>query len=83
MLLARALAKGLGQASSPIGAHLFPEDVVGPDAFSTGSIVRFGALPPSRANLAAIRAGYISVTPLHLDLTHRAMQEKLDALFAR
>ncbi len=43
-----------------------------------------GTTEPARdTDLAAIRAGYISVTPLHLDLTHRAMQEKLDTLFAR
>jgi 5'-nucleotidase len=43
-----------------------------------------GTTEPARdSDLAAIRAGYISVTPLHLDLTHRTMQEKLSTLFGR
>ena len=32
-------------------------------------------------DLAAINDGYIAVTPLHLDLTHRASLSKLEGLF--
>ncbi len=46
------------------------------------SYARGTSEPHDDTDLAAIRAGYISVTPLHLDLTHRAMQKKLGALFA-
>ncbi len=34
------------------------------------------------SDISAIRSGYISVTPLHLDLTHEAMRRKLGAKFA-
>jgi len=34
------------------------------------------------SDIAAIRSGHISVTPLHLDLTHEAMRRKLGAEFA-
>ena len=34
------------------------------------------------SDIAAVRAGYISVTPLYLDLTHEAMRRKLVAEFA-
>ena len=34
------------------------------------------------SDIAAIRSGHISVTPLHLDLTHEAMRRKLGAQFA-
>jgi 5'-nucleotidase len=37
--------------------------------------------PGADSDLAAVRAGAISVTPLHLDLTHREMHRKLGALF--
>ena len=33
-------------------------------------------------DVSAIRAGYVSVTPLHLDLTHEATRRKLAAQFA-
>ena len=33
-------------------------------------------------DVSAIRAGYVSVTPLHLDLTHEATRKKLAAQFA-
>jgi 5'-nucleotidase len=33
-------------------------------------------------DLAAVYAGYISVTPLLLDLTHRAMRERLASALA-
>ena len=33
------------------------------------------------SDLAAVRGGYISVTPLHLDLTHEAMRRRLRAEF--
>ncbi len=33
------------------------------------------------SDVAAIRAGHISVTPLHLDLTHEGMRRKLRTLF--
>src|SRR5262249_18586519 len=35
-----------------------------------------------QSDIAAIRSGHISVTPLHLDLTHEAMRRKLGAQFA-
>jgi 5'-nucleotidase len=34
-----------------------------------------------QADISAVREGYISVTPLHLDLTHEAMRRKLAAEF--
>ena len=34
------------------------------------------------SDIAAIRTGHISVTPLHLDLTHEGMRRKLGAQFA-
>jgi 5'-nucleotidase len=34
------------------------------------------------SDIAAIRSGHISVTPLHLDLTHQAMRRSLGAEFA-
>ena len=34
------------------------------------------------SDIAAIRSGHISVTPLHLDLTHEAMRRRLAAEFA-
>jgi len=34
-----------------------------------------------QADISAVREGYISVTPLHLDLTHEAMRRKLAAGF--
>jgi 5'-nucleotidase len=34
------------------------------------------------SDIAAIRSGHISVTPLHLDLTHEEMRRKLGAQFA-
>ncbi|MFI5003157.1 MAG: 5'/3'-nucleotidase SurE [Reyranellales bacterium] len=34
------------------------------------------------SDIAAVRSGYISVTPLHLDLTHEAMRRKLGQQFA-
>jgi 5'-nucleotidase len=34
------------------------------------------------SDIAAIRSGHISVTPLHLDLTHEDMRRKLGAQFA-
>ena len=34
-----------------------------------------------RTDLAAIAAGYVSVTPLHLDLTHRSSLQRLAGLF--
>jgi 5'-nucleotidase len=34
------------------------------------------------SDLYAVRHGYISVTPLHLDLTHEATRRKLAAQFA-
>lgn len=37
--------------------------------------------PAEDSDLAAVRAGYVSVTPLHLDLTHKAAQKKLAHLF--
>ena len=33
------------------------------------------------SDIAAIRSGHISVTPLHLDLTHEGMRRKLGAQF--
>lgn len=33
------------------------------------------------SDIAAIRDGHISVTPLHLDLTHEGMRRKLRTLF--
>ena len=35
------------------------------------------------SDIAAIRSGHVSVTPLHLDLTHDAMRRRLDAQFDR
>lgn len=34
-------------------------------------------------DISAVRAGYVSVTPLHLDLTHEAMRRRLAAHFAK
>lgn len=34
-----------------------------------------------QADISAVREGYVSVTPLHLDLTHEAMRRKLAAEF--
>jgi 5'-nucleotidase len=34
------------------------------------------------SDLSAVRGGYVSVTPLHLDLTHEATRRKLSAEFA-
>ena len=34
------------------------------------------------SDLTAVRSGYVSVTPLHLDLTHEATRRKLAAQFA-
>ena len=33
------------------------------------------------SDIAAVRSGHISVTPLHLDLTHEGMRRKLGAQF--
>jgi len=33
------------------------------------------------SDIAAVRSGHISVTPLHLDLTHEAMRRRLRAEF--
>lgn len=35
------------------------------------------------SDLAAVRGGYVSVTPLHLDLTHEGMRRKLAAHFEK
>ena len=35
----------------------------------------------NKNDIAAIRDGHISVTPLHLDLTHEGMRRKLRAVF--
>jgi 5'-nucleotidase len=35
------------------------------------------------SDIAAVRSGYVSVTPLHLDLTHEATRRKMRALFAQ
>ncbi len=70
--LARALAKGLGQTSESIGANLFPEDAIGPNAFSPGHMaVRSGSLPPTRANLAVLRAARAMVVVVER-LSHEA-----------
>ncbi|MEX0907907.1 MAG: 5'/3'-nucleotidase SurE, partial [Gemmatimonadota bacterium] len=37
--------------------------------------------PAADSDLAAVRAGYVSVTPLHLDLTNKTAQKKLAPLF--
>ncbi len=37
--------------------------------------------PDDEADVVAIRSGYVSVTPLHLDLTHEATRRKLAAEF--
>lgn len=34
------------------------------------------------SDITAVRAGYVSVTPLHLDLTHEATRRKFGSLFA-
>jgi 5'-nucleotidase len=34
------------------------------------------------SDLTSVRSGYVSVTPLHLDLTHEATRRKLAAQFA-
>jgi 5'-nucleotidase len=39
--------------------------------------------PPQGTDLRAIYEGRISITPLHIDLTHRAAQDALSAWFAR
>jgi 5'/3'-nucleotidase SurE len=39
--------------------------------------------PPSGTDLAAIYAGFVSVTPLHLNLTEYAVREGLKAAFAK
>jgi 5'-nucleotidase len=39
--------------------------------------------PPEGTDAAALRAGRISVTPLHLDLTHEAMRRRLRDALAR
>ena len=51
-----------------------------------GSYYWIGYQPQEReideaSDIAAVRAGYVSVTPLHLDLTHEAMRRKLVAKF--
>ena len=51
-----------------------------------GSYYWIGYQPQEReideaSDIAAVRAGYVSVTPLHLDLTHEAMRRKLVAEF--
>ena len=33
------------------------------------------------SDLTSVRSGYVSVTPLHLDLTHEATRQKLAAHF--
>jgi 5'-nucleotidase len=38
--------------------------------------------PAHRTDLEAVRAGYVSVTPLHLDLTHYAEMERIENLLA-
>ena len=38
--------------------------------------------PAHRTDLEAVRDGYVSVTPLHLDLTHRASLEELERRLA-
>ena len=43
--------------------------------------VRYGDLILDEACLFAVRHGWISVTPLHLDLTHEATRRKLAAQF--
>jgi 5'-nucleotidase len=42
---------------------------------------RHSDAPNENSDLAAMRAGFISVTPLHLDLTHRDSLARLAALF--
>jgi 5'-nucleotidase len=38
--------------------------------------------PPAGTDLSAIANGFISITPLHLDLTHRAVRDELAHLFS-
>jgi 5'-nucleotidase len=38
--------------------------------------------PDDEGDLTSVRSGYVSVTPLHLDLTHEATRRKLAAHFA-
>lgn len=56
-------------------------DPGGRDYLWLGDFLNDQASEP-HTDLAAINDGYIAVTPLHLDLTHKASMAKLEALFA-
>ncbi len=43
---------------------------------------RTPGVPPAETDLEAVRAGYISITPLHLDLTHHPTRSRLKEAIA-
>lgn len=66
----RAASIAVVQATDPVGRpYLWIGDFTSDDALDQDT------------DLAAVRAGAIAVTPLHLDLTHGAMLRKLKAIF--
>jgi 5'-nucleotidase len=66
----RAASIAVVQASDPVGRpYLWIGDFTSDDALGQDT------------DLAAVRAGAIAVTPLHLDLTHGTMLRKLRAIF--
>ena len=69
------------QGRRPSGIEIVPiKDPVGRAYLWIGDYLSDDALHPG-TDLAATRAGEISVTPLHLDLTHRATLKKLQKVF--
>jgi 5'-nucleotidase len=70
------------QGRRPSGIEIVPiKDPVGRGYLWIGDYLSDDALKPD-TDLAATRAGMISVTPLHLDLTHQATLKKLKRVFA-
>jgi len=58
------------------------KDTWGDPYFWIGGGARRRTEPPAGTDLRAIADGFISVTPLHLDLTHEALREQLARAFS-
>jgi 5'-nucleotidase len=70
------------QGRRPGGIEIVPaSDPVGRSYLWIGDYISDESLEPD-TDLAATRRGYISVTPLHLDLTHQSTLKRLRRAFA-
>ena len=74
----RGKAGGVKLADKPDEAQEIAKAILGMDI--KGHTV-YKVLVNEASDIAAVRSGHISVTPLHLDLTHESMRRKLVAEF--